>query len=41
MILGKDISLEQIPDYLNFALVGRLCGKVMTRALFEQWIQEN
>ena len=38
MILRKDISLEQIPNYLNLALVGRLCGKVTTRASLEQWI---
>ena len=38
MIVGKDISLEQIPDYLSHALVRNFCGKVMARATLEWWI---
>ena len=41
MIVGKHILFEQISDYLKVALVGRFCGKVMTRGTPEQWFKEK
>ena len=41
LIVGKDITLEQIPDFLAQALVGRFCGKIVTKASLQQWIALN
>ena len=41
LLLGKDISLEQVPDFLAHALVGCFCGKVIARASLQWWIQAN
>ena len=29
LVVGKDISLEEVPDYFSSALVGRFCGKIV------------
>ena len=29
LVVGKDISLEEVPNYFSFALVSRFCGKTV------------
>ena len=29
LVVGKDISLAEVPDYLSSTFVGRLCGKIV------------
>ena len=41
LIMGKDISLEQIPDFLSQALVGHFCGKIVAIASLQHWISTN
>ena len=41
LVVGQDISLTEIPNYLSLALVGRFCGKTIDEAALRRWMEEN
>ena len=41
LIVGKDISLSEVLEYLSLALVGRFCSKTVNETALQRWMQEN
>ena len=41
LIVGRDISLAKVPDYLSSALVGRFCGKLVGETALHRWMEEH
>ena len=41
LIVGRDISLVEVPDYLSSALVGRFCGKSVGETALHRWMEEH
>ena len=41
LVVGKDIALAEVPDYLSFALVGRFCRKSVGEAALQKWMEEH
>ena len=41
LVVVKDISLAEVPDYLSSALVGRFCGKIFGEAALRNWMEEH
>ena len=41
LIVGKYIQIEQIPEYLKLALIGRFYGKTLGRDTLLQWMESN
>ena len=41
LIVGKDISLTKVPEYLSLDLVGRFCSKTVDKATLCRWMEEK
>ena len=41
LIVGKDIMLSEVPQYLSLALVGIFCGKIVSKNALRRWMEEN
>ena len=41
LIVGKDIMLSEVPEYLSLALVGRFYGKIVDEDALQRWMEEN
>ena len=39
LIVGKDITLSEVPEYLSLALVGRFCGKKVSEDALRRWME--
>ena len=35
LVVGKDMSLAEVPDYLSSPLVGKFCGKIVGEAALQ------
>ena len=41
LIVGRDISIAEVPDYLASALVGRFCEKLVGEIALRRWMEEQ
>ena len=41
LVVGKDISLAELPGYLSSALVSRFCGKADGETTLIKWMEEH
>ena len=41
LIVVRDISIAEVPNYLLSALVGRFCGKLVGETALHRWMEEH